>query len=121
MIYLLVNIIGILFILLTLWWFFFSKSSVVQWIETNNQINILVKNGVYEPAQIHIPMGKEVTLRFTRQDVAPCSEYVIFSKLDLSQQLPLNKAVEIIIPPQAKGEIEFTCQMGMYRGRLIVD
>ena len=114
-----VNGIGIVFIIFVLWWFFFSKRSA-EVVATDQPIKVLVKNGIYQPAVIQVPKGKEVKLQFVRQDGTPCAETVLFSKLDLSYSLPLNQMVEITIPPQPLGEIEFSCQMGMYKGKLIV-
>lgn len=118
--FLIVNITGAMLIILTLWWFFGSKARPKVLAETDSEIHIRVKDGIYQPAQIQIPAGKTITLRFLRQDPTPCAEYVLFAQLNLSYQLPLNEEVKIIIPPQSSGEIDFTCQMGMYRGRLIV-
>jgi len=59
-------------------------------------------------------------LRFIRKDVTPCSEWVIFHGLDISQTLAVNQPTDITIKPEQIGTFEFTCQMGMYRGQLIV-
>ena len=115
----LINLIGIVAILFTLWWFFFSKRRA-EIIASDEPIKILVKQGIYQPALIQIPKGKEIKLQFIRQDATPCAETVVFSKLSIAQSLPLNQTVEIVIPPQQPGELEFTCQMGMYRGKLLI-
>ncbi|HLB41712.1 MAG TPA: cupredoxin domain-containing protein [Gammaproteobacteria bacterium] len=114
-----INLSGLVLIILILWWFFFSKHRVDVMIG-DKPIKILVKDGIYQPSSIQVPMGKEIKLHFVRQDGTPCAETVLFSKLNTSYQLPLNQNVEIIIPPQQPGEIEFTCQMGMYKGKLLV-
>lgn len=114
-----INLIGILLIISILWWFFFSKPHAER-VATDKPIKILVKDGIYQPAFIQIPKEKEIKLHFIRHDGTPCSATVIFSKLNQSYSLPLNQIVEISIPPQQAGEIEFACQMNMYKGKLVI-
>jgi len=45
---------------------------------------------------------------------------VIFEELGVSAALPVNEPHDVILVTKNKGEFEFTCQMGMYRGKLIV-
>ena len=66
--------------------------------------------------QVDLP----ITLRFIREDASPCAESVIFDSLKISKHLPLNEPTDLIIMVNTPGEHEFTCQMGMYRGKLIV-
>jgi len=60
-------------------------------------------------------------LRFFRKDESPCAEKVIFDSMDVSADLPVGKPYELTITPEQPGEYEFTCQMAMYRGKLIVE
>ncbi len=76
-------------------------------------------NGVNAPASIEVPVGKPVTLRFLRKDPSPCAEKVLFDDLGVSADLPLDKPVTVTVTPAKPGEYEFTCQMRMYRGRLV--
>lgn len=115
----LVNLIALLLIIFVLWWFFGSKTKAKR-MDANLPITILVKDGVYQPARIAVPAGKEIKLQFVRSDAAPCAEYVVFSKLNTSYRLPLNQKVEVTLPPLSESELDFTCQMGMYRGKIIV-
>ena len=112
-----VNLIGVILISLIVWWFWLSKprASLAQ----SSVVNILVDNGVYNPARIEVQAGESLTLRFLRKDASPCAEKVIFSSLDISRDLPLNENTEIQLPPLGAGEYEFTCQMQMYRGSLV--
>ena len=50
-----------------------------------------------------------------------CSEMVIFDKIDWSAKLPEGETVTIEFTPQQKGEIPFQCQMGMLRGKVVVE
>ena len=76
---------------------------------------------MYTPARIEVPAGRPVTLRFLRKDPSPCAEQVLFDDLRISRELPLNKKLDITLTPTSPGEYEFTCQMRMYRGTLVVD
>ncbi len=115
---LLINLLGVLLIALIVWWFWFSKPRL-QRIETRGPVDITVDGGVYAPAHIEVPAGKPVTLRFIRKDPTPCAEEVIFDTLNVSAELPVGEPKEVTVTPQEAGEYEFTCQMGMYRGKLI--
>lgn len=113
-----VNLIGVLFIGAIVWWFWLSKPRAKQ--VQSELVEILVDNGVYTPARIELKAGKPLTLRFLRRDPSPCAEKVIFESLGISSDLSLNESVEIKLDIPAPGEYEFTCQMQMYRGSLVV-
>lgn len=115
-----VNLIGIFLIAFIVWWFWIYKGRSEASVE-GDKIDIIVDSGVYEPSLIHAPVGKPVTLRFIRKDTNPCAEKVIFSGLDLSADLEVEKPYELSFTPEKKGEFEFACQMAMYRGKLIVE
>jgi len=109
---------GLLIIAAIVWWFWLSIPRAVRGV-INQVIEIRVEGGVYQPAAIEIPAGKPLTLRFLRIDVTPCAEKVVFSDLAISADLLLNRPHEITLPALQPGIHEFTCQMGMYRGKLI--
>ncbi|HEY3327511.1 MAG TPA: cupredoxin domain-containing protein [Novimethylophilus sp.] len=115
---LIVTIAGILAIMLIARWFWFSAPQATR-AESRQPIDILVQDGAYLPAAIEVPAGQAVTLRFTRRDATPCAEKVLFGDLGVSADLPLGKPQTVSLGPLPAGTHEFTCQMGMYRGRLI--
>lgn len=119
MITVLANIVGLALICVIIWWFWFNKSSTAP-IRIDSFIEIRVKNGVYQPSNIEAKLNHPFTLRFIRDDASPCAETVIFSSLNISKQLPLHQAVDISLNIKNTGEYEFTCQMGMYRGKLTI-
>lgn len=115
----LVNLSAILLIVFVLWWFFGSKPKAM--LATQNEtIKIVVKDGIYDPANIIVQNGKPIHLQFIRYDQTPCAETVVFPAFDLAYALPLQQVININLPPQQPKIIEFTCQMGMYRGRITV-
>jgi len=60
-----------------------------------------------------------VVLRFLRKDPSPCAAKVIFADLGISADLPIGEERELRLEPPP-GEYEFTCEMNMYRGSLLV-
>jgi len=81
---------------------------------------VLVKGG-YTPDVIVVQHGKPVRLNFRREESAACSEMVVFGDFGKSAKLPEGEIVPIEFLPEKAGEYEFTCQMGMFRGKLIVE
>jgi len=61
-----------------------------------------------------------VRLYFTREESALCSDTVIFDTIGQSAKLPEGETVAIEFTPEAAGEVPFQCQMGMLRGKVIV-
>lgn len=117
-----VNGIGLALIALIVWYFWLYRREGVQIAEVGGvqEVQIKVKGG-YDPDVIVVKQGKPVRLHFNRQESAICSEMVIFDKIDQSAKLPEGETVTIEFTPQQRGEIPFQCQMGMLRGKLIVE
>ncbi len=116
---LLINLAGIAVIALIIWWFWLYKPKLRQPVSAD-PVDVLVVDGVYTPASIEASRGKPITLRFLRMDPSPCAEKVIFGDFGISGDLSVGKSHELTLTPDKAGEFEFTCQMGMYRGRLLV-
>lgn len=116
---LLINLLGVLLIAAIIWWFWLYKPRQVA--SNNNQVDIVVNNGVYQPGNIKVSAGEKVKLRFDRQDSAPCAEMVIFPQLDISHELKMGPDNKIALPALEHGEYDFHCQMQMYKGKLIVE
>ena len=117
---LMVNILGLAAAAFIVWWFWLSKN-LPEAKAGDGALDIVVDGGVYEPSVIRASAGKPLKLRFLRKDKSPCAEKVIFSGLDVSAELPLGQPHEVEFTPKSPGEYEFTCQMAMYRGKLIVE
>lgn len=113
-----VNLLGVAFIALIVWWFWLYKPT--QPAMTENEITIEVTDGVYTPSRINVKSAAPITLRFMRKDASPCAELVVFPELNMSENLQMNKKTKIELPQLQPGEYRFHCQMQMYRGTLIV-
>ncbi|MDH3947617.1 MAG: cupredoxin domain-containing protein [Gammaproteobacteria bacterium] len=117
---LLVNIGGVLLIGLIVYWFWIATPRMVT-VNQAGPIEILVKDGVYSPALIQVKQGEIIRLRFIREDPSPCAAKVIFNSLGKTLELPANESAEIELQMDEVGEVDFTCDMQMYRGKLIVE
>jgi len=84
------------------------------------EVAVTVKGG-YTPDVIVVKAGSPVRLRFTRQESAACSEKVLFPDFNQSALLPEGQEVTLEFTPGKPGEYGFQCQMGMLRGKLIVE
>jgi len=116
-----VNIAGLAFIAWIVWYFWIYRKQGVQVVEVAGvqEVPIAVKGG-YTPDLIVVKRGKPVRLLFNRQESSICSEIVLFDKLGKSAKLPEGETVAIEFTPQEAGEIPFQCQMGMLRGKVVV-
>ncbi|MAC76467.1 MAG: plastocyanin [Rhodobacteraceae bacterium] len=113
-----INLIGLVVIGLIVWWFWFyqTKSTDVK----DGSIEVRVKDGVYQPANITVPANESVQLLFYREDATPCAETLLIPELEISETLALNKRVTVTIPASNAGVYPFHCQMQMYRGTLVI-
>lgn len=116
-----VNATGAVLILLIVWYFWLYRKEGVKIAEVAGvqEVPITVKGG-YDPDVIVVKRGKPVRLLFNRQESSMCSEMVVFDKINKSANLPEGETVAIEFTPQETGEIPFQCQMGMLRGKLVV-
>ena len=77
--------------------------------------------GGYQPDTVYGRVGEPLRLTFRREETAACSERVVFPAFGKSAMLPPHQDVTIELEPDRAGIYEFTCQMGMLHGRLIVE
>lgn len=107
---------------LVVWYFWLSSSGGVKAADVDGvqELTVVVKGG-YTPDTIVVKHGRPVRLNFNRQESASCSEMVLFPDFDRSAKLPEGEVVPIEFTPETVGEFGFQCQMGMFRGRLIVE
>lgn len=118
-----VTIGGIGAIVLIVWFFWLQRSvgvaaSVVS--DGYQEVMVLVKGG-YTPDTIRVTAGRPVRLLFRREETAACSEQVVLADFGRSVALPTGAVVPVEFLPAEPGEHAFTCQMGMLRGRILVE
>ena len=115
----LINVAGVLLLVFIVWWFWLSGPEAIR--SLTRVIDIKVADGVYTPAHIEIAKGQEIILRFQRFDASPCAEIVRFDDLGIRLELPLNEPREVRLTIETAGRHDFTCDMNMYHGMLIVE
>lgn len=118
-----VDVVGLGLIGFIVWFFWLVKAKGVKAALTSGgyQEQLVLVKGGYTPDVIVVERGKPVRLKFVRQESASCSEMVLIPAFDKSVRLPEGETVPIELLPKEPGEYEFACQMGMFRGTLIVE
>jgi plastocyanin domain-containing protein len=84
------------------------------------EVEIAVRGG-YDPATVRVRRGRPVRLVFRREETSGCSEEVVLPDFGIRKFLPAHERTAVQFTPAEVGQFEFTCGMGMLRGRLIVD
>jgi plastocyanin domain-containing protein len=114
---------GLALTALIAWYFWFAPKAQTR-ITANasgaQEVAVTVKGG-YTPDVIVVKKGHPVRLMFTRQESSSCSEKVIFPDFNQSAFLPEGELITLEFTPEKPGEYGFQCQMGMLRGKLIVE
>ena len=114
---------GIVMTILISWYFWFAPKARTRVAVSESgaqEVAIIVKGG-YTPDVIVVQKGRPVRLMFTRQESAACSEKVLFPDFNQNALLPEGEQVTLEFTPEKAGEYGFQCQMGMLRGKLIVE
>lgn len=104
------------------WFFWLAPKAQTKAVATGGvqEVAVTVKGG-YTPDVIVAKAGQPLRLHFTRQESASCSEKVLFPDFDQNALLPEGQEVTLEFTPEKPGEYGFQCQMGMFRGKLIVE
>lgn len=119
----LVTLLGLAIIAFIAWFFWMVKKPGVKAALSSSgyqELMVLVKGG-YTPDVIVLEKGKPVRLNFVRAESASCSEMVLIPDFQKSAKLPEGETVAVEFMPDKTGEFGFQCQMGMLRGKLIVE
>lgn len=102
------------------YWFFLMRKEEKAVVVNKESVDILVKGG-YSPNKILIQKGKATMLNFLRRDSNSCLEEIVIPDFKVRKYLPMDKTISIPIIPQKEGEYNFTCGMGMFHGRIVVE
>jgi plastocyanin domain-containing protein len=105
------------------WYFFLAERSSATAAPAAGgvqEVTIAVQGG-YDPAHIRVRRGEPVRLVFDRQETAGCSEEVVLPEFGIRRYLPAHERTTVEFTPQEAGSYEFTCGMGMLRGRITVE
>ena len=118
-----ITVLGLSAIAFIVWFFWLVKRPGIKASLTAGgyqETMVLVKGG-YTPDIIIVEKGKPVRLNFVRTESSACSEMVLFPDFNKSAHLPEGETVSVELMPDKLGEFEFQCQMGMLRGKLVVE
>lgn len=118
-----VTVLGLAAAVVVAWFFWFKRSEGVRASTVSDgyqEVMVLVKGG-YTPDTVRVAAGRPVRLLFRREETAVCSERVVIPDFARSADLPTGEVVPVEFMPGEPGEHEFTCQMGMLRGRILVE
>lgn len=84
------------------------------------EIRIAVEGG-YSPAVVRVRRGDPVRLIFDRRETSSCSEEVVLPDFGIRRFLPAHEETVVEMTPDRSGTYEFTCGMGMLRGKVVVE
>jgi len=119
----LVTIGGLAVIGLIVWFFWLKRTPGVKAavVSDGYQEQMILVKGGYTPDTIRVVAGTPVRLLFRRDETAACSEQVVLADFGKSAALPTGQVVPLEFMPGEPGSYEFTCQMGMLRGQILVE
>ncbi len=117
-----VSIGGIALCVFITWFFWLAPKGQTRALSAGGvqEVAVTVKGG-YTPDVIVVKARQPVRVHFTRQESASCSERVLFPDFNQNALLPEGQEVTVEFTPDKPGEYGFQCQMGMFRGKLIVE
>jgi plastocyanin domain-containing protein len=105
------------------WYFFMARRTFASASldpSGTQQIEIAVAGG-YSPALVRVKAGRPVRLIFDRRETNPCSEELVIPDFGIRRFLPPDQKTAVEFTPKAPGSHEFTCGMGMLRGRVVAE
>lgn len=83
-------------------------------------VRVTVNKNGFSPSSVNVEEGFPLTLIFKRTTKEGCGNKVVFPSLNITRDLPVGKNVTVKFTPDQTGEIAFTCGMGMYKGKILV-
>ncbi len=106
-------------------WYFFVAGRTPAHAATGGaggrqEVTVVVQGG-YSPAHVRVKAGAPVRLVFDRRETSGCSEEVVIPDFGIRRFLPAHDQTPVEFTPERPGSYEFTCGMGMLRGRITVD
>jgi plastocyanin domain-containing protein len=117
----LVTVLGIGAIVWVNRYFFSHGPAVGASFSTGVQQARIEVHGGYSPSAVRVYAGAPVRLEFHRSETAGCTEEVVLPDFGIRRFLPPHETTPVEFTPAKPGIYEFTCGMGMVRGRLIVE
>ncbi len=87
---------------------------------TAAEATITIESSGYNPAQLAVKAGSQVTLKLVNTGGGGCTSAFTIPKLGIRKIVPIGSSdtVTFTAPNEPGGEIPFMCSMGMFRGKL---
>ncbi len=107
------------------WYFFLAEgrkaAAVAKVGATGLQQAVIRVEGGYSPSKVRLVAGRPARLVFVRREDASGSEEVVIPDLGIRRFLPVGQRTNVDLPASRPGTYEFTCGLGLLRGRLVVE
>jgi Cupredoxin-like domain len=81
---------------------------------------IVVSREGFTPKEVSLNKNNFQKLAFLRVDADNCADEVVFPELNITKKLPVGEVVTVELPADKTGELNFTCGMKMYKGKVII-
>ena len=116
-----VTLVGIATMVWVNWYFFLGGERAVaaSGAGSGPQSIRIVVDGGYSPSVVTVEAGRPVRLEFERRESSGCTEEVVVPDFGIRTFLPAHQVTPVQFTPVRPGTYEFTCGMGMVRGRLV--
>jgi len=103
------------------WYFFLAGRSSATAVADGGlqRVRVEVKGG-YTPSVVRVRAGVPVRLEFHRNETNTCTEEVVLPDFGIRTFLPARRTTPVSFTP-AEGTYEFTCGMGMVRGKIVAE
>ena len=91
--------------------------------DSPRRIDISVTEAGFEPDNVTVKAGEDVTLAFTRKTDKTCAtEVVVYfnDKEKVEKTLPLNQVVTVNAKFSKAGKLGYACGMNMYKGVIVI-
>lgn len=85
------------------------------------EIQVSVTEKGFEPNEIRVKKGDEVTLMVTRRVESTCATEIVIGDVNVRASLPLNQAVRVDLGKIERAETKFACGMDMLKGSVLAD
>lgn len=95
---------------------FEQKEKLYSEAPVSQDVTITITSDGYSPNTFRVKSGTPVRLQLLSKDAYSCASAFRIPSLGFSKNLGPNETYTYFFTPQKKGEISFTCSMGMYSG-----